>query len=178
MALASAGLLIFTLPIFWIAYRIWKEDGRPILFRQQRIGRAEGRFSLWKFRTMTADGRITPFGNSLRAMAMDELPQLFNILTGDMSFVGPRPLIPEELRHVDVISGSDGRFSVRPGLTGLAQLCADKVPLLADRIRWDLTYLEQSSFPLDVRLLFQSVRVTLRKAWEKPGPKTTMRLRE
>lgn len=152
----------------WIAYRIFREEGRPVFFRQMRIGQGGRSFLFWKFRTMTPEGRVTRLGGYLRSTALDELPQLFHILKGQMSFVGPRPLIPEELRQLDGIPGSRRRLGVRPGLTGLAQLKGTKVPDPAERIRWDVAYIDRMSPMLDLRILAESIWVTARKGWEKP----------
>ena len=152
----------------WIAYRIFREEGRPILFLQTRLGRGGEPFLLWKFRTMTREGCVTRLGRWLRPTALDELPQLFQILRGQMSFVGPRPLIPEELRQLDGIAQGSGRLSLSPGLAGLAQLRGAKVPDLAERIRWDLAYLDQMSLMLDLRILVESLAVTCAAGWEKP----------
>ncbi len=100
---------------------------------------------------------------------MDELPQLINILKGQMSFVGPRPLIPDELEDLGRIPEGKRRFSVRPGLTGLAQINSEKVPSLSERIRWDLAYVDQCSLWLDLRILFKSLAVTLAGKWEPNG---------
>lgn len=102
---------------------------------------------------------------------MDELPQLINIFRGDMSFVGPRPLIPSELQDLDRTPEWKQRKSARPGLTGLAQLYSDKSPSLSERLKWDLAYLRDCSFLLDMRILAVSVRITLEGRWEKAGPK-------
>ena len=102
---------------------------------------------------------------------MDELPQLFNILKGQMSFVGPRPLIPEELQELNRIPDGFRRFSIRPGLAGLAQLYSAKVPSLPERLQWDMAYLQRSSPGLDVWILFKAIGITLRGKWEQPGPK-------
>ena len=102
---------------------------------------------------------------------MDELPQLINILRGQMSFVGPRPLIPEELKELHQIPNGNRRLTVRPGLTGLAQLYSAKIPTLRERLRWDCAYLDRCSLWLDVWILARSLRLTLNGAWEQPGPK-------
>jgi len=167
--LAAAGLIGFALPMAWIAFRIRRESGRPVLFHQARVGRNGRRFIVHKFRSMTADGTTT-YGKKLRGSAMDELPQLINILRGEMSFVGPRPLIPEELEKLDRIPNGERRLELRPGLAGLAQLRCAKVPHLPERLRWDLIYLERLSLGLDLWILLQSVGVTLRRAWEPAGP--------
>ena len=171
-AIALGGLFVFCLPMAWIAFRIRREMGPPVIFRQTRVGRRKRPFTVLKFRTMNEHGVITsPFCQGLRARAMDELPQLVNILRGDMSFVGPRPLIPEELETLDRLPRGAERLSVRPGLTGLAQLRSAKVPDLDERLRWDLAYVDRCSFLMDMSILFRSVAVTLRGAWEKPGSK-------
>ncbi len=170
MALACLGLMVFSIPITWIAWRIRREVKRGLLFRQPRIGYGGRGFVILKFRSMSESGSIPPFCGLLRTTAMDELPQLINILRGEMSFVGPRPLIPEELQDLHRIPNGVNRFSVRPGLTGLAQINSDKVPNLSERLQWDLAYVERSSFLLDIRILVKSVLVTLRGGWEKHLP--------
>ena len=110
-------------------------------------------------------------GLFLRATAMDELPQIFHILTGQMSFVGPRPLIPEELKRLDQIPRGKERLLPRPGLAGLAQLYSGKTPDLAQRLNWDLLYLDQCYLWSDVKILLKSIWVTLRGSWEHSGPK-------
>lgn len=170
--LAGTGLLVLALPIGGIWWYIHRKLGSPILFRQKRVGYQGETFAILKFRTMTAEGAVPgPSSAWLRATALDELPQLFNILRGQMSFVGPRPLIPEELRELDRVPDGRRRLSARPGLTGLAQLHSGKVPSLSERLRWDLAYVDHCSLPLDLQILFRSVAVTLRAAWENPGPK-------
>lgn len=171
MALAGLGLVIFSIPLVWIAWAICRESGRPVFFRQTRIGRWGENFLIMKFRTMTPTGEVLHLGERLRATAMDELPQLFHILKGQMSFVGPRPLIPEELEELRQIPNGDRRLSVRPGLTGLAQLYGTKVPALAERVKWDIEYVDRCSLRLDLWILLKSVGVTLKGAWERPGSK-------
>jgi lipopolysaccharide/colanic/teichoic acid biosynthesis glycosyltransferase len=118
---------------------------------------------------MTMDGAVpSPFCRRLRARALDELPQLINILRGEMSFVGPRPLIPEELETLEQLPRGADRLLLRPGLTGLAQLHSSKVPALPERLQWDLAYADRCSLFLDLAILLKSVAVTLRGAWEKP----------
>lgn len=173
LGLAGGGVFVFALPMGWIAWRLRREQGFPVLFRQTRVGLGRKPFTVLKFRTMTAEGAVpSPFCQSLRAHALDELPQLINILRGEMSFVGPRPLIPEELQTLEQLPRGRERLRLRPGLTGLAQLHSSKVPSLPVRLRWDLAYADQCSFLLDLKILLKSVAVTLRAAWEKPGIKT------
>ena len=154
----------------WMAWRIYRESGSPILFRQTRVGYKGKPFRIVKFRTMSGE-QITPFGNWLRATAMDELPQLFHILKGQMSFVGPRPLIPEELQQLHQIPDGLRRLSVRPGLAGLAQLTSDKIPSLSERVKWDCQYVTQCSPWLDAWILVRSVGITCQGAWERSGAK-------
>lgn len=172
--LAGPGLILFALPMLWMALRILQESGRPILFLQPRVGRHGRVFTLLKFRTMSPEAEVTRLGKALRATAMDELPQLLNILTGRMSFVGPRPIIPEELRELDRFPGGDRRLSVRPGLTGWAQLHSDKIPSLRERLKWDLEYVDRCGLRLDLWILFKSLGVTFREAWERPGSKVSL----
>ncbi|MBI3333578.1 MAG: sugar transferase [Candidatus Omnitrophica bacterium] len=168
LGLAAAGLFLFAVPMALIALWIWRETGRPILFLQVRVGKGGRHFVLLKFRTMTPEGRVIPSGRALRATAMDELPQLVNILKGEMSFVGPRPLIPEELTELPGIQEGGRRLLVRPGLAGLAQLHGTKSAGLAERLQWDLAYLDRCSLWLDLKILLKSVGITLAGAWELP----------
>lgn len=169
LALASVGLVVFAVPMLLIALRIYGESGRISLFRQTRIG-FEGRpFIILKFRTMSETGLVSSFCQLLRSTAMDELPQLIHIVRGQMSFVGPRPIVPEDLKELDRIPGGEKRLGLRPGLTGLAQVNSEKVPSPAERLKWDLSYAERCSLWLDIRILVRSVQTTLKGAWEKTG---------
>jgi len=169
LALASIGVLFFALPMLWISWRTWATLGKPVLFHQIRVGREGTHFMVHKFRTMTTDGAVSPYGKKLRASALDELPQLFNILKGDMGFVGPRALIPEELDKLDKLVDGLRRLSIRPGLAGLAQLRCAKVPHLPERLKWDLVYLDRYNFKFDLWIILQSIGFTLRSAWDKPS---------
>ncbi len=170
IALSGFGLMLFALPMVGIAAWIRFRSGAPVFFTQKRIGYRGGPFTILKFRTLSEGKQISsPFSQQLRGTAMDELPQLINILRGEMSFVGPRPLIPEELEVLDKIPNGTDRFSTRPGLTGLAQLYDAKVPTLPQRIRWDLMYVSRCSFGLDIWIILKSILITCRGAWEHPG---------
>ena len=186
-----AGLgLVASAPIWaLLALAIKIEDGGPVFFRQDRVG-LDGRvFGAMKFRSMIPDAeartgpvqatendpRITRVGRLMRATAMDELPQLWNIFTGDMSFVGPRPLRPGE---VDVrgdgqliplaeIPGYEARHRVRPGLTGLTQVYAPRDISRTSKFRLDQVYLRRASFWLDLKLILLSFWITGTGAWEK-----------
>ena len=119
---ALAGVVVFAPIMAVVATAIMLDDGRPVLFRQERLGYRRRPFVIWKFRTMR-DGRITRAGRVLRASGLDEIAQFFNILTGDMSAVGPRPLTDADVQRLGWASAAfDFRWEVRPGLTGLAQI--------------------------------------------------------
>ncbi len=172
LTLSVIGLIFFILPMALITAKIREELGDPILFRQPRVGKKGILFTVLKFRTMADDGRVTSrFCRGLRACAMDELPQLVNIFRGEMSFVGPRPLIPEELEKLGEFPEGALRMSAQPGLTGVAQLYGDKNPSLQQRLIWDLSYIRNCSLGLDLWILLRSVGITLKAAWEKSGAK-------
>ena len=134
---AAAGVTVFALPMAVIACAILLDDGAPVLFAQERIGYRRRPFRIFKFRTMR-DGQVTRAGRVLRATGLDEVPQFVNILRGDMSAIGPRPLTPEDIARLGWTgSAFDFRWACRPGLTGLAQLLgarADADALLFDRV--------------------------------------------
>ena len=160
-----------------------------MFFRQERVGLGGRIFCALKFRSMIPDAearsgpvqatandpRITRIGHLLRATALDELPQLWNILIGDMSFVGPRPLRPGEIDIADdgrlvtleEIPGYDLRHRVRPGLTGLAQVYAARDLRRAGKFRLDRLYLRKSGLCLDFKLLLLSFWITGRGEWER-----------
>jgi lipopolysaccharide/colanic/teichoic acid biosynthesis glycosyltransferase len=189
IALASTGLVLSSplWALFALAIRL--EDGGSVFFPQERVGLHGRVFRALKFRSMVPDAeavsgpvqagendpRITRVGRFLRATAMDELPQLWNILTGDMSFVGPRPLRPGEIDTTggkDVIElreipGYERRHSVRPGLTGLAQVYAPRDLPRAEKFLFDLQYVERAGAWLDLRLLLLSFWITARGEWER-----------
>jgi lipopolysaccharide/colanic/teichoic acid biosynthesis glycosyltransferase len=155
------------------------DTGRPILFRQKRVGRGGKIFTLYKFRSMRAadsadgkgrpaqegDARITWTGRLLRKSRIDELPQLYNIFKGDMSFVGPRPfMVEEEFDLAKQIPFYERRWSVRPGATGWAQIHRPYCATLADneeKLSYDLFYVKNMSIALDFLILFQTVKTLL-----------------
>lgn len=191
--LSSCGLLASAPLGAVIALAIKLGDGGPVFYTQDRVGKNGRRFRSFKFRSMVpdagddfgpfqagrGDARVTPVGRWLRATAMDELPQLWNILRGDMSFVGPRPLMPEEIevngrRHVvplETIPGYRARHRVTPGLTGLAQVYADRDIPRRQKFKYDLLYIEKQSLGVDLRLMLLSVWITLCAKWEHRGRK-------
>ncbi|MGE0040489.1 MAG: sugar transferase [Vicinamibacterales bacterium] len=191
--LSGTGLVLSAPLWILIAAAIKAEDGGPVFFTQERVGLGGRVFPAFKFRSMVpdaerntgaiqavdADPRITRVGRLLRATAMDELPQLWNIFRGDMSFVGPRPLRPGEADTTSVgvvvplsaIRGYEERHTIRPGLTGLAQVFAPRDLPRPAKFRYDLLYRRRAGFCLDLWLIAQSFRITLRGRWEHRGPK-------
>ena len=193
VTLAGVGLLL-SLPLWGlIALAIKWEDGGPVFFRDQRVGQGGRVFNVLKFRTMVPDAdllfgpkqaaeddpRITRVGRLLRATAMDELPQLWNIFTGDLSFVGPRALRPGEIHNrgdeqmvlLESVPGYHERHAVPPGLTGVAQIYADRDIPPRQKFRYDRLYIRRQSFWLDVRLILLSFWITFRGRWEYRGRK-------
>jgi lipopolysaccharide/colanic/teichoic acid biosynthesis glycosyltransferase len=170
---ASVGLIVLA-PVFAaVALAVWLRMGRPILFRQVRAGRNEQPFRLLKFRTMTNDRdpngelrpdteRLTRLGRFLRSSSLDELPQLVNVIAGDLSLVGPRPLPMRYLPRYT--SRQNLRHRVRPGITGLAQVNGRNQLDWEPRLEMDVTYSEQASLWLDIKILAATVReVALRR---------------
>ena len=192
-SLAAAGLVVSS-PL-WIVFAtaIQFEDGGPVFYRQRRVGIGGRTFEALKFRSMHPDAeratgaiqaaegdpRVTRIGRFLRATAMDELPQLVNILRGDMSFVGPRALRPGEieagsdgrLERLEDVPGFEHRIRVRPGLTGLAQVYARRDVPRRQKFRYDRLYVKRRSWSLDVRLILLSFWISLLGTWEARGRK-------
>ena len=192
-SLAFAGL-IGSAPLWAIfASAIKLEDGGPIFFTQERVGLGGRTFMALKFRSMRPDAeagvgavqaterdpRVTRTGRFLRATAMDELPQLWNILRGDMSFVGPRALRPGEieagrggvLERLEDVPGFATRIQVRPGLTGIAQVYAPRDVPRRQKFRYDRIYVQRRSWWLDVRLILVSFWISVLGTWEARGRK-------
>jgi lipopolysaccharide/colanic/teichoic acid biosynthesis glycosyltransferase len=185
----SGSGLIVSAPLWAVIAAAVKLESRgPIFFAQERVGEGGRIFRALKFRSMIADAergvgpvqatehdpRVTRVGRLLRATAMDELPQLWNIFRGDMSVVGPRALRPEEIEidgsgapiPLAAVPGFEQRTRVRPGLTGIAQIYARRDVSRRQKFRLDLLYIRKQSFLLDVRLILLSFRITLSGAWE------------
>ncbi|WP_042621850.1 sugar transferase [Corynebacterium marinum] len=167
---ASGGSLIMTAPLqIGVAAVVLATHGRPVLFRQKRPGKDGKIFELIKFRTMhasddkkiTDEERLTPVGRFLRSTSLDELPTLWNVFKGDMSLVGPRPLLVDYLEHYS--SKQARRHEVRPGVTGLAQVRGRNKISWEERFRYDIEYVDQRSFLLDLRILFQTVRAVAQR---------------
>ena len=168
LSLIGIILLCWLYLILFILVRV--KLGSPVLFRQQRPGKNEKIFTLYKFRTMTdardENGnllpdsiRLTGFGKLLRATSLDELPELFNILTGDMSLIGPRPLLVSYLPYYS--EREKLRHTVRPGLTGLAQVSGRNFIDWDHRLQKDVEYVEHLSFGMDLKVLWLTVKTVL-----------------
>jgi len=193
VGLSGAGL-IASAPLWALFAALIKlQDGGPVFFVQERLGRGGRVFKALKFRSMIVDAdaatgprqaerhdpRITPIGRIMRATAMDELPQLWNIFRGDMSFVGPRPLRPGEIEvagdgqlvRLEQVPGYDERHRIRPGLTGMTQVYAPRNVAVAEKFRLDLQYVERAGLWFDMKLILLSFWITLRGRWEHDGSK-------
>lgn len=169
----AAAILVLVAPILGItALLVWLAMGRPILFRQVRPGRRGRPFTLWKFRTMRQavgdDGRplpdsqrLTPLGRLLRQTSIDELPQLVNVLRGDMSLVGPRPLLMEYLDRYTPEQAR--RHEARPGITGWAQVNGRNALTWEEKFALDVWYVDHWSLALDAEIVWLTVRALLRR---------------
>jgi lipopolysaccharide/colanic/teichoic acid biosynthesis glycosyltransferase len=193
LALSGVGL-VASAPVWAVVAALIKlEDGGRVFYSQERSGLGGAPFEVWKFRSMIPDAearvgavqateddpRITRVGRALRATAMDELPQLWNIFKGDMSFVGPRALRPGEIEtlgsgaveRLEDVRGFAERSRVRPGLTGIAQVYAPRDIPREWKFRYDILYVRRQSFWLDARLILLSFWITFRGKWETRGAK-------
>ena len=166
----AATALVVTAPVqATVAVLVRKDLGSPVIFRQERPGKDGRIFTMYKFRTMRSssenlvsdEDRITPFGAWLRSTSLDELPELFNVLKGDMSLVGPRPLLPSYLPLYTPRQAR--RHEVRPGVTGLAQVKGRNAMPWAERLAWDVHYVDNRSIRLDLKVLFTTVAVVFRR---------------
>lgn len=168
---ATAGLVLLSPLLATAAFAVRLSMGQPIIFRQQRTGRDGGLFTLVKFRTMRAaragDGldqdavRITRLGRFLRATSIDELPSLWNVLMGDMSLVGPRPLLPEYLARYSPHQAR--RLEVKPGVTGWCQVNGRNSLTWDQKFDLDVWYVDHASLMLDLRILLATVSRVLRR---------------
>lgn len=170
-ATAAALLLVVILPVVAVtAVVVAASMGRPVLFRQPRPGLHGRVFTMLKFRTMTVPddtthvlgdaARLTPLGRRLRALSLDELPSLWNIVRGDMSFVGPRPLLVQYLDRYTEVEAC--RHDVRPGLTGLAQVSGRNATTWEQRLALDVLYTHDVTLLGDLRIVARTVGVVLR----------------
>ena len=186
---SAIALFVLSPLLCIVTILVWIKLGRPVIFRQERPGKINSKtgseeiFSLYKFRTMTdqrdTEGnllpdevRLTRFGKLLRSTSLDELPELYNILRGDMSFVGPRPLLvkylplySEEQRH---------RHDVRPGITGLAQVNGRNGISWEEKFKCDIKYIENLSFYEDIRIVLKTILVVFKKEGINSDTSVTM----
>ncbi|WP_337664887.1 sugar transferase [Suilimivivens sp.] len=181
--LSGTGIVLLS-PVYLILWVLVRSKlGTPVLFKQDRPGKNEKIFKLYKFRTMTDardengnllpdEVRLTSFGKTLRATSLDELPELFNILKGDMSLVGPRPLLVKYLPLYNEFQRH--RHDVTPGLTGWAQVNGRNTISWEDKFEKDVYYVEHLSFWLDLKILFLSVAVVFRHQGVNSGTDATM----
>lgn len=157
--------------------------GTPILFKQERPGKNGKIFKIFKFRTMTDardengdllpdEIRLTSFGKKLRSTSLDELPELFNIIKGDMAVVGPRPLMPKYLPRYTAHQAR--RHEVRPGFTGLAQVHGRNAISWEDKFRWDVKYVDHITFLTDWRIIFDTVRTVIKREGITSNTSVTM----
>jgi len=186
--IAAFGLIAFAPLFVYCAYRARRIPGGPVIFRQIRPGLNGELFTMYKFRTMTnetdAEGRLLPDidrltgdGNFLRRTSLDELPELWNVLIGDMSLVGPRPLLKEYLDHYT--PQQMRRHEVRPGITGLAQVSGRNDLPWDQRFELDVWYIDHWSLALDARILARTfLKVLKRESISAPGLATVSRFDE
>lgn len=170
--IALVILLIALIPLLVIAMLIVAESKGPLFFKQERVGKDLRLFKVFKFRTMTNEKRtvgntpiigkakgVTKVGYYLRRYKIDELPQLLNVLFGDMSLIGPRPSVPEQLKQMT--EAEKQRYSVRPGLTGLAQINGNIHLSWKERFVYDLNYVENVSLWNDLKIIFKTVFIVI-----------------
>ncbi len=183
LALTLPGLVVLSPLLAFIALMVRAKLGRPVLFRQVRPGLGGRPFTIYKFRTMTdargadgkllADGaRLTRFGRFLRAASLDELPELFNVLKGDMSLVGPRPLL---MKYLERYSPEQARrHEVRPGITGWAQVNGRNALSWEEKFAMDVWYVDHRSLGLDVKIILRTIGKVLARDGISAAGEATM----
>lgn len=166
VSISTLALLILSLPMLAVALIIYIDDPGKVIFSQYRIGQGYQKFKLYKFRSMkintpkylatadvdNPDEYITQVGVFIRKYSLDELPQLFNVFKGDMSLVGPRPLIPNE-KEIHELRLQYGVYDVKPGITGLAQINGRDTVSPLNKVKWDVKYANNLSFSTDIKIL-------------------------
>ena len=166
ITLSGAAIIVLSPVMGVTAILVKKKLGSPVIFKQKRPGKDEKIFTMYKFRTMTDERdekgellpdsiRVTKFGKMLRSTSLDELPELFNIFKGDMSVVGPRPLLVQYLPLYN--EKQKRRHEVRPGLSGLAQVNGRNAITWDEKFNYDVAYVEKVSFTLDVRIVLKTI---------------------
>lgn len=173
LVLAIVLLLIFAIPMMVIAICIKIEDGGPVIYKSKRMGKGLKEFNAYKFRSMTTkrvelhselshEQMVTKVGKVIRRTSLDELPQLFNILKGEMSFIGPRPWIPEYYVWFD--NNQKRRADVLPGISGLAQVKGRNGINIFKKIDYDLYYVDNISLKLDIKIILETIVTVFSKA--------------
>jgi sugar transferase EpsL len=181
--LATVVLIVLSPLMLVVALLVRVRLGKPVLFRQERPGLRGAPFTMFKFRTMTTRcdeagkllpdaERLTPLGHFLRSASLDELPELLNVVKGDMSLVGPRPLLPQYLARYS--PEQMRRHEVRPGVTGWAQINGRNAIRWDDRLRLDVWYVDHVSFWLDLRILGNTVIAVVRRKGISSASHVTM----
>ncbi|MFC5547919.1 sugar transferase [Massilia aerilata] len=185
LIVAMVALFILSVPLLFLIFVIYKKIGSPVFFRQIRPGKGGRPFQMVKFRSMTQmegpDGRLladadrlTPFGRFLRATSLDELPELWNVLKGEMSLVGPRPLLMEYLPLYSIEQAR--RHEVRPGITGWAQVNGRNALTWEEKFELDIWYVDNRSLWMDVKILWLTVKkVFIREGITATGDATMPR---
>lgn len=165
-------LIVFAIPMVIIAIAIKLEDGNEIIYKSRRMGKGIKEFNVYKFRTMKANREelksnltheqmVTKTGKFLRKTSLDELPQLFNIIKGEMSFIGPRPWIPEYYKFFT--EEQMKRASVKPGISGLAQVKGRNGINIFEKINYDLEYIENMGLKQDIKIVFETIKTVISK---------------
>lgn len=165
-------LIVFAIPMVIIAIAIKLEDGNEIIYKSRRMGKGIKEFNVYKFRTMKANREelksnltheqmVTKIGKFLRKTSLDELPQLFNIIKGEMSFIGPRPWIPEYYEFFT--EEQMKRASVKPGISGLAQVKGRNGINIFEKINYDLEYIENMGLKQDIKIVFETIKTVISK---------------
>lgn len=183
MTLSGAAIIVLSPVMGVTAILVKKKLGSPVIFKQKRPGKDEKIFTMYKFRTMTDEldekgellpdsVRLTKFGKMLRSTSLDELPELFNIFKGDMSIIGPRPLLVQYLPLYN--ERQKRRHEVRPGLSGLAQVNGRNGITWEQKFNYDVKYVEKVSFALDVSIILKTIIKTFKQEDINAGSEVTM----
>lgn len=180
IAVSLTALILLSPVLLGLALLIWRKLGWPVLFVQARAGKDGRRFNIIKFRSMldataerqSDEERLTPFGAKLRSTSLDELPELWNVLVGDMSLVGPRPLL---IRYLPLYNAEQARrHEVRPGITGWAQVNGRNALDWPERFKLDTWYVDNRSFALDLKILIKTVGKVLARDGVTSAASVTM----